>query len=92
MNVPLDGYQAPAPGDVSKLLALLEDQSAGPVFVHCRRGADRTGTILAAYRIEHDHWSNQQALNEAKTMKMASSEKLMQEFVREFKPATIVAA
>jgi tyrosine-protein phosphatase SIW14 len=92
VNVPLDGYQAPASGDISKLLALLEDQSAGPVFVHCRRGADRTGTILAAYRIQHDHWSNQQALDEAKTMKMASSEKLMQQFVREFKPAAIVAA
>jgi len=51
VNVPLDGYQAPAPGEVSKLLALLEDQSAGPVFVHCRRGADRTCTVLAAYRI-----------------------------------------
>jgi protein tyrosine phosphatase (PTP) superfamily phosphohydrolase (DUF442 family) len=92
VNVPLDGYQAPAQNDVTRLLGLLEDQSAGPVFVHCRRGADRTGTILAAYRIDHDHWSNQQALDEAKTMKMASSEKLMQKFVRDFKPATLIAA
>ena len=54
--------------------ALLNDNSAWPVFVHCRRGADRTGTAIACYRIEHDHWTNQQALAEAKTFGMSSME------------------
>jgi tyrosine-protein phosphatase SIW14 len=90
INVPLDGYQAPTADEVSKVMAVLNDTSAGKVFVHCRRGADRTGTVLAMYRIEHDHWTNQQALEEAKSMKMASSEKLMQKFVMGFSP--VVAA
>ncbi len=84
VNVPLDGYQAPTAAEVAKVLAVLSDPSNGKVFVHCRRGADRTGTVVAMYRIEHDHWSNQQALEEAKSMKMASSERLMQKFVLGF--------
>ena len=44
---------------------MLEDNSAGPVFVHCQRGADRTGAVIASYRIEHDGWDNARALKEA---------------------------
>jgi protein tyrosine/serine phosphatase len=91
VNVPLAGFKAPTPEQVSKLLGILENQSDGPVFVHCRRGADRTGTILALYRIEHDHWGNEKALDEAKTMKMASSERLMRNLILDYKP-TVVAA
>jgi len=86
VSIPLDGFLAPTPEQVSKLFAVLNDQSAGKIFVHCRRGADRTGTVLAMYRIEHDHWTNQKALDEAKTMKMAAAERLMQKFVLGFKP------
>jgi protein tyrosine phosphatase (PTP) superfamily phosphohydrolase (DUF442 family) len=61
INIPLDGFQAPPAEEVSKVSAALNDPTAGQVFVHCRRGADRTGTVLAMYFIEHDHCSNQQA-------------------------------
>jgi protein tyrosine phosphatase (PTP) superfamily phosphohydrolase (DUF442 family) len=87
VNVPLDGFRAPRPDEISKLLGMLENRNAGPVFVHCRRGADRTGTVVAIYRIEHDHWSNLQALNEAQSMKMASSEILMRKLILQYKPS-----
>jgi len=92
VNVPLDGYQAPTADQVAKVFALLNDQSSGKVFVHCRRGADRTGTILALYRIQHDHWTNRQALDEAVGMKMASSERLMRKLVLDYKPSTAASA
>jgi hypothetical protein len=44
------------------------------------------------YRIEHDHWTNRKALNEAKTMKMASAERAMQKFVLGFKAVPATAA
>jgi len=85
-NIPLQGYSAPSPAQLAKVMAILDDSAAAPVFVHCRRGADRTGTIIAIYRITHDHWSNQQALAEAKKMKMAVWEFEMKNFVLQYRP------
>ncbi|MCK5172282.1 MAG: dual specificity protein phosphatase family protein [Planctomycetes bacterium] len=36
----------------------------GPVFVHCRHGADRTGTACAVYRIAVEGWSKAEAIEE----------------------------
>jgi protein tyrosine/serine phosphatase len=85
-----NGFKAPSDSEITAILALLNDSSQWPVFVHCRRGADRTGTAIACYRITHDHWSNQQALAEAKTFGMSSLEIAMQRFIMHFAaPASI---
>ena len=84
VRLPWNGYKAPADSQIKTVLSLLNDNSAWPVFVHCKRGADRTGTAIACYRIEHDHWSNQQALAEAKTFGMSSLEVAMQHFILSF--------
>jgi tyrosine-protein phosphatase SIW14 len=81
INIPLRGMSAPSPADVAKVMALFNEDSAGPVFVHCRRGADRTGTVVACYRIAHDGWDNAKALQEAKTDGMRWVEVAMQRYV-----------
>jgi protein tyrosine/serine phosphatase len=48
------------------LLSLINAPENQPIFVHCRRGSDRTGTVIAIYRIDHDGWSSEQAKTEAK--------------------------
>jgi protein tyrosine/serine phosphatase len=88
MSVPLNGHLAPTPDQITKLLATLNDPSKWPVFVHCRRGADRTGTVIACYRIAHDHWDNQKALDEAKSFDMDPGQKLMQKFILQFQVST----
>ena len=84
LAVPLSGFAAPSDEQVSKLLGVLNDPSAGPVFVHCRRGADRTGTIIACYRISHDHWDNAKALQEAASDGMSRLEVAMKHYVLRF--------
>ena len=87
ISIPLNGFSAPSNADVTKLLALLNDQNGGPVFIHCRRGADRTGTIIACYRISHDHWDNRKALDEASTNGMSWTEVNMKHYVLGYQTA-----
>ncbi len=85
--MPWSGYEAPTADQMSRLLVILHDSAAAPVFVHCRRGADRTGTAIACYRVMHDHWDNQKALSEARSCGMSWTERLMQQFVLSFQPS-----
>ena len=86
VSVPMRGIGAPTPEQVSQALSVLGDSNSWPVFVHCRRGSDRTGTVLACYRIAHDHWQNQKALEEAKTYGLSSLERAMRSFIQRFQP------
>jgi protein tyrosine/serine phosphatase len=49
---------------VAKFLSVVEDPQNLPVFYHCLHGADRTGTMTAAYRIAHQGWTVDDALDE----------------------------
>jgi|SRR5579871_715733 len=85
VSIPMRGMHEPTADQITKVLALFNNNAAGPVFVHCRRGADRTGTVVACYRISHDHWDNQKALTEARSLGMAWIEKAMQHYVLSYK-------
>jgi len=89
VNVPMTGLTPPTEAEITKILALLEDGTAGTVFVHCKSGADRTGAVIAAYRIDHDHWDNSRALKEAMSCGMSSFQFPRQSFIRKFQPLAI---
>jgi uncharacterized protein (TIGR01244 family) len=92
VSVPMKGMSSPTAEQVSSVLAYLNDENSGPVFVHCRRGADRTGTVIACYRIAHDHWQNDKALSEARSLGMSWFERAMQHYVQAFSGAVLEAA
>jgi len=60
----LFGSSAPTPAQLAKFFATVRDSARRPVFFHCARGRDRTGTFAALYRIEIDGWSNEEAIEE----------------------------
>ena len=84
VRIGLSGVFAPTDSQIDLILTVLEDSANAPVFVHCRRGADRSGMVIACYRITHDHWSNEQALKEAREKGFSRLEVLMQRYVRHF--------
>lgn len=49
---------------VVRFLRVMADPKRHPVFVHCKHGADRTGTMAAFYRIIFEGWSKQDAIEE----------------------------
>jgi len=82
-NFPMSGASRPKDEEVRQILALFESFS-GPIFVHCRRGCDRTGTIVACYRIQHDGWSGDLAMREAKHYGISRLEILLKRYVADF--------
>jgi protein tyrosine phosphatase (PTP) superfamily phosphohydrolase (DUF442 family) len=58
----------------------------GPVFVHCRRGTDRTGAIVAFYRIARHEWDGEKAAREAREVGMRPWYRGLQKQIREFTP------
>ena len=70
VGVPMADWGKPKLTDLDEVLRLVAHSEDQPVFVHCRRGADRTGTVIAAYRISHDGWTAEKALEEAVKYRM----------------------
>ena len=68
VNVPMNGRVVPRETDIIKILTILD--SGDRVFVHCKQGKDRTGTVVACYRIAADGWENRKALSEATSLGM----------------------
>jgi tyrosine-protein phosphatase SIW14 len=83
VNIGLPALSAPTPEQVSQALNLLDSGSSvgWPVFIHCLRGKDRTGTIVACYRISRHGWDNQRALQEARQHGLSRFEPAMQHFI-----------
>jgi protein tyrosine phosphatase (PTP) superfamily phosphohydrolase (DUF442 family) len=50
--------------DVVRFLKIVTDPRRAPAFVHCQHGADRTGTVIAVYRIAVQGWSKAEAIRE----------------------------
>ena len=92
VSIPMNGLRAPSNEQVAQVLGWFDNDSAAPVFVHCKRGADRTGTVVACYRIAHDHWDNRKALDEAKSDGMHWFEPTMKRFVLHYSPRDYQAA
>jgi protein tyrosine/serine phosphatase len=101
VNVPMTGRAAPTDEQIRKVLGILEsshpktDQgegAGGAVFVHCKRGADRTGVVIASYRIDRDGWDNAHALSEAKARGMAFDQFPRMSFIRAFQPRALASS
>jgi uncharacterized protein (TIGR01244 family) len=65
IHVPLSSRGRPDDATVERILKYLIDPANHPVFVHCKRGADRTGTIVACYRMARHGWTAERARDEA---------------------------
>ncbi len=56
MEVPIEMSRDGLKEKVDRVVAFMADPANQPVFVHCRQGRDRTGIIVAAYRMKVEGW------------------------------------
>lgn len=57
----LSASRPPSQEDVDRFLGILDDPANYPILVHCRNGVDRTGYMLALYRVQRDQWTPEEA-------------------------------
>ena len=79
LNFPMNGFDTPNSAQLTTPLSWLDANEK--VFVHCKQGMDRTGTVIAIYRISRQRWENEKALAEAKSLGMHWFESGMKRFI-----------
>jgi len=72
LQIPMTTHIAPTSEQLSQFLAVVNDPTSQPVYVHCVGGRHRTGVMTAAYRISHDGWTADQAFKEMKNYKFGA--------------------
>jgi protein tyrosine/serine phosphatase len=65
-HVPMRDDEMPTLTSVETAVDLLSSPAHWPLYVHCKGGRHRTGGVVAAYRIEMQDWTNEDAYDEAK--------------------------
>lgn len=85
IEVPLNILQDPDPEKIRKVVALMADPANQPVFVHCRQGQDRTGAVVAVYRMEREGWAMPFAAAEMQAFGFNNIWRDLKKFVREYK-------
>ena len=64
-SIPMAGIGRPADKQIAEVMKIIEAPENQPVFVHCKHGNDRTGTVVACYRIMREGWNANRAVTEA---------------------------
>jgi tyrosine-protein phosphatase SIW14 len=64
VEIPWSANHEPSSGQIVEFIDLVRANPNTKIFVHCRRGADRTGVMIAAYRIAVEHKSVAEAVSE----------------------------
>src|SRR5204863_1394311 len=84
VNVPESKWGKPNKKSIDGIIEKLVLAENQPVFVHCRRGSDRTGTVIAIYRITRDGWTGDQANAEAKKFGFGWWQIWMKDFINDY--------
>jgi protein tyrosine/serine phosphatase len=57
-------WAAPTNEQVNEAVRALEQKENWPVYIHCSHGKDRTGLIVAIYRVRNSNYCKDMAYNE----------------------------
>ncbi len=91
VHIPIAGFAAPTNEEVVQFLSLFHDPQQ-KIFVHCLLGEDRTGVLVATYRMSVQKWPEEQAMREMNSFGFNGFwHPAMKAFVRDF-PARLTSA
>jgi len=64
VSIPWNAHNNPTDAQMAAFLQVLREHPDQKIYVHCARGADRTGVMVAAYRVALENWTPDKALQE----------------------------
>ena len=80
-NIPLPVWARPSDASIRRILEIINAPESGRVFVHCKDGVDRTGTIVALHRITSEGWTTELATAEAVRYGMRRYQYWMRDYI-----------
>lgn len=66
VSLPWQAWETPTDEAVLHFLELIKSNPGTKIFVHCQQGRDRTGMMVALYRVAVEHWCPASAVSEMK--------------------------
>jgi tyrosine-protein phosphatase SIW14 len=84
INVPESNWFRPDQKNIDAIIKQIDVPENQPVFIHCKRGSDRTGTVVAVYRITHNGWTGKQANDEAKKFGFGFWQVWMKDYINDY--------
>ncbi len=64
VSIPLSVFKTVKNDDMDRFLKIVSDPQQQPVFMHCRQGQDRCGTMVGIYRLTQQSWTASDAYKE----------------------------
>lgn len=84
IHLHLSNWFASNDEEIHAIIEIIRNPELHPVFIHCKRGADRTGTIIAVHRMMFDGWTAKQANREAKTHGIGWWQVWMKDYIKDY--------
>ncbi|MEO6656050.1 MAG: dual specificity protein phosphatase family protein [Pyrinomonadaceae bacterium] len=84
INFPLGSWNRPDMKDIDDIIGKIKTAENQPVFVHCKRGSDRTGTVVAVYRMTTDGKTAKEATDEAVDFGIGWWQFKMRDFINDY--------
>jgi tyrosine-protein phosphatase SIW14 len=82
--LPMGGLSRPSDEQISIALSIINNPENGVVFVHCKHGADRTGVVIACYRMTQESQTAEQAKEEAEKHGMSWVQIGMKRYISDY--------
>ncbi len=64
LKFPMEYRVEPDEAAINEILSVLQDPANFPIYLHCKHGKDRTGLVMALYRVEVQGWTPKRAYQE----------------------------
>ncbi len=84
IEVPMSVLRDVKDDTVDKIIDMMIKPENQPVYVHCRQGQDRTGVVIAAYRMRIEKWPFKEAEAEMQSFGFNDLWYELKEFIRDY--------